>query len=135
VDATIKAARAGWPGKRLVMVFQPHRYTRTRDLYEDFATVLSGVDVLFMLDVYPAGEAPIPGADSRSLCRTIRGRGKIDPIMVADMDALPDTLALALQDNDLVLMQGAGTVGKIARKLADTHLQPNLAAALEGPHV
>ncbi|WP_413741552.1 UDP-N-acetylmuramate--L-alanine ligase [Sodalis sp. RH15] len=135
VDATIKAARAGWPDKRLVMVFQPHRYTRTRDLYEDFATVLSGVDVLFMLDVYPAGEAPIPGADSRSLCRTIRGRGKIDPIMVADMDALPDTLALALQDNDLVLMQGAGTVGKIARKLADTHLQPNLATTLEGPHV
>lgn len=124
VDATIKAARAGWPDKRLVMVFQPHRYTRTRDLYDDFANVLSGVDVLLMLDVYPAGEAPIPGADSRSLCRTIRGRGKVDPILVPDMDALPATLALALQDNDLVLMQGAGTVGKIARKLADSRLQP-----------
>jgi len=134
VDATIKAARAGWPDKRLVMVFQPHRYTRTRDLYEDFATVLSGVDVLLMLDVYPAGEPPIPGADSRSLCRTIRGRGKIDPIMVADMDALPEILALALQDNDLVLMQGAGTVGKIARKLADTQLQPGLAVAAEARH-
>lgn len=124
VDATIKAARAGWPDKRLVMVFQPHRYTRTRDLYDDFANVLSGVDVLLMLDVYPAGEAPIPGADSRSLCRTIRGRGKVDPILVPDMEALPATLALALQDNDLVLMQGAGTVGKIARKLADSRLQP-----------
>lgn len=124
VDATIKAARAGWPDKRLVMVFQPHRYTRTRDLYEDFANVLSGVDVLLMLDVYPAGEPPIPGADSRSLCRTLRGRGKIDPILVPDMESLPAMLAQALQDNDLVLMQGAGTVGKIARKLADSHLQP-----------
>ncbi|BAE73725.1 UDP-N-acetylmuramate-alanine ligase [Sodalis glossinidius str. 'morsitans'] len=124
VDATIKAARAGWPDKRLVMVFQPHRYTRTRDLYDDFANVLSGVDVLLMLDVYPAGEAPIPGADSRSLCRTIRGRGKVDPILVPDMETLPATLAQVLQDNDLVLMQGAGTVGKIARKLADSRLQP-----------
>ncbi|MGL9773104.1 MAG: UDP-N-acetylmuramate--L-alanine ligase [Sodalis sp. (in: enterobacteria)] len=124
VDATIKAARAGWPDKRLVMVFQPHRYTRTRDLYDDFANVLSGVDVLLMLDVYPAGEAPIPGADSRSLCRTIRGRGKVNPILVPDMEALPATLAQTLQDNDLVLMQGAGTVGKIARKLADSRPQP-----------
>lgn len=70
--------RAGWPDKNLVMVFQPHRYTRTRDLYDDFANVLTCVDALLMLDVYPAGEAPIPGADSRSLCRTIRGRGKVD---------------------------------------------------------
>lgn len=123
VDATIKAARASWPEKRLVMVFQPHRYTRTRDLCDDFANVLSGVDILLMLNVYPAGEAPIPGADSRSLCRTIRKRGKIDPILVPDMNALPATLAQALEDNDLVLMQGAGTVGKIARKLADSGLQ------------
>ncbi|UVK77778.1 MAG: UDP-N-acetylmuramate--L-alanine ligase [Sodalis sp. Fse] len=118
VDVTIKAVRAGWPDKRLVMVFQPHRFTRTRDLYDDFANVLSGVDVLLMLDVYSAGEAPIPGADSRLLCRTIRGRGKVDPILVPNIDALPMTLALVLEDNDLVLMQGAGTVGKIARKLA-----------------
>ncbi|MGP4123403.1 MAG: UDP-N-acetylmuramate--L-alanine ligase [Sodalis sp. (in: enterobacteria)] len=124
VDATIKAARAGWPDKRLVMVFQPHRYTRTRDLYDDFANVLSGVDVLLMLDVYPAGEAPIPGADSCSLCRTISGRGKMEPILVPDIDALLTTLAKALEDNDLVLMQGAGTVGKIARKLANSRLQP-----------
>ncbi len=77
-DATIKAARAGWPDKNLVQLFQPHRFTRTRDLYDDFANVLTQVDSLLMLEVYPAGEAPLPGADSRSLCRTIRGRGKID---------------------------------------------------------
>nr|WP_246859531.1 UDP-N-acetylmuramate--L-alanine ligase [Dickeya oryzae] len=123
VDATIKAARAGWPDKRLVMVFQPHRYTRTRDLYDDFAHVLSQVDVLLMLDVYPAGEAPIPGADSRSLCRTIRGRGKIDPIMVPDVETLPELLAQALQGDDLVLVQGAGNIGKLARRLAENRLQ------------
>ncbi|SLM64608.1 MULTISPECIES: UDP-N-acetylmuramate--L-alanine ligase [Dickeya] len=124
VDATVKAARAGWPDKRLVMIFQPHRYTRTRDLYDDFAHVLSQVDVLLMLDVYPAGEAPIPGADSRSLCRTIRGRGKIDPIMVPDVEALPELLAQALQGDDLILVQGAGNIGKLARRLAESRLQP-----------
>ncbi|MBP2848464.1 UDP-N-acetylmuramate--L-alanine ligase [Dickeya oryzae] len=123
VDATIKAARAGWPDKRLVMIFQPHRYTRTRDLYDDFAHVLSQVDVLLMLDVYSAGEAPIPGADSRSLCRTIRGRGKIDPIMVPDVETLPELLAQALQGDDLVLVQGAGNIGKLARRLAENRLQ------------
>lgn len=81
VDVTIKAARNGWAEKRLVMIFQPHRYTRTRDLYDDFANVLEQVDVLIMLDVYAAGEKPIAGADGRSLCRTIRSRGKIDPIL------------------------------------------------------
>ncbi|MBP2857322.1 UDP-N-acetylmuramate--L-alanine ligase [Dickeya oryzae] len=123
VDATIKAARAGWPDKRLVMIFQPHRYTRTRDLYDDFAHVLSQVDVLLMLDVYSAGEAPIPGADSRSLCRTIRGRGKIDPIMVPDVETLPELLAQALQGDELVLVQGAGNIGKLARRLAENRLQ------------
>lgn len=83
VDVTIKAARNGWAEKRLVMIFQPHRYTRTRDLYDDFANVLEQVDVLIMLDVYAAGEKPIAGADGRSLCRTIRSRGKIDPIFCA----------------------------------------------------
>ncbi|MBE5251285.1 MAG: UDP-N-acetylmuramate--L-alanine ligase [Enterobacterales bacterium endosymbiont of Blomia tropicalis] len=124
VDATIKAARAGWPDKKLVMVFQPHRYTRTRDLFDDFANVLSQVDVLLMLDVYAAGEAPVPGADSRSLCRTIRGRGKVDPILVPDHEALPEMLAPLLSGNDLILVQGAGNVGKVARKLADCRLQP-----------
>jgi len=124
VDATIKAARAGWANKRLVMIFQPHRYTRTRDLYDDFANVLSQVDVLIMLDVYPAGEAPIPGADSRSLCRTIRARGKLDPILVSDIEAVPESLAQILEGDDLVLVQGAGNVGRVARKLADQKLQP-----------
>ncbi len=123
VDATIKAARAGWEDRRLVMVFQPHRYTRTRDLYEDFANVLSQVDLLVMLDVYPAGEAPIPGADSRSLCRTIRARGKLDPILVSDIDAVPGILAPILDANDLILVQGAGNIGKVARRLADQKLQ------------
>ncbi|RPE04364.1 UDP-N-acetylmuramate--L-alanine ligase [Candidatus Pantoea deserta] len=124
VDATIKAARAGWPDKRLVMVFQPHRYTRTRDLFDDFANVLSQVDVLLMLDVYSAGEAPIPGADSRALCRSIRGRGKVDPVLVPEHDALPEMLAPLLSGNDLILVQGAGNVGKVARKLAECKLQP-----------
>ena len=126
VDATIKAARAGWPDKRLVMIFQPHRYTRTRDLYEDFATVLNQVDILLLTDVYAAGEPPIAGADSRSLCRTIRQRGKLDPIWVSDVDDISSILAGVLTDNDLVLVQGAGNIGKIARRLADTKLQPSL---------
>ncbi|KLV06220.1 UDP-N-acetylmuramate--alanine ligase [Photobacterium aquae] len=122
VDVTIQAARAGWEDKRLVMVFQPHRFSRTRDLYDDFANVLEQVDVLVMLDVYSAGEAPIAGADGRSLCRTIRGRGRIDPIFVPTIEALPSALANILQNNDLVLTQGAGDVGKIARQLADMKL-------------
>ncbi|SQI42513.1 UDP-N-acetylmuramate--L-alanine ligase [Leminorella richardii] len=123
VDVTIKAARAGWKERRLVMVFQPHRYTRTRDLYDDFANVLSQVDVLFMLDVYSAGEPPIPGADSRSLCRTIRGRGKLDPILVTNADELPQMLSQVVRGGDLVLMQGAGNIGRVARRLADLKLQ------------
>ena len=124
VDATIKAARAGWPDKNLVMLFQPHRFTRTRDLYDDFANVLTQVDALLMLDVYSAGEAAIPGADSRSLCRTIRGRGKVDPILVSDPAQAAEMLASVLTGNDLVLVQGAGNIGKIARHLAEIKLQP-----------
>ena len=131
VDVTIHAARAGWPDKQLVMIFQPHRYTRTRDLYDDFANVLSQVDVLLMLDVYSAGETPIPGADSRSLCRTIRGRGKVDPILVSDHDAVLDMLAPKLSGNDLILVQGAGNVGRIARTLSELKLQPQ---KKEGEH-
>ena len=124
VDATIKAARAGWPDKNLVMLFQPHRFTRTRDLYDDFANVLTQVDTLLMLEVYPAGEAPIPGADSRSLCRTIRGRGKIDPILVPDPARVAEMLAPVLTGNDLILVEGAGNIGKIARSLAEIKLKP-----------
>jgi UDP-N-acetylmuramate-alanine ligase len=122
VDVTIQAARAGWADKRLVMIFQPHRYSRTRDLYDDFANVLDNVDVLIMLDVYSAGETPIAGADGRALCRTIRGRGKIDPIFVPSIDALPPVLANIIQEGDLILTQGAGDVGKLAKHLASMKL-------------
>ena len=117
VAATIRAVREGWPGRRLVMMFQPHRYTRTRDLYEDFVDVLSQVDVLLMLEVYGAGEEPIPAADSRALCHSLRQRGEVEPIYVDDPDKLAVVLERVLRDGDLFLTQGAGNVSTIARKL------------------
>ncbi|MDP8101973.1 UDP-N-acetylmuramate--L-alanine ligase [Phocoenobacter atlanticus] len=120
VDVTIKAARSGWKGKRVVMVFQPHRYSRTRDLFDDFVNVLSNVDVLIMLEVYTAGEQAIAGADSRALCRSIRNLGKVDPILVSDTDKLGEVLDQVIQDGDLVLAQGAGSVSKISRNLAES---------------
>ena len=122
VAATIKAARAGWPDKRLVMVYQPHRYTRTRDLYEDFVEVLSQVDCLLLLDVYSAGEAPINGADGRALARSIRMRGQVDPIFVATPEQLAQLMPDVLQDGDLILTQGAGNIGAISRLLANENL-------------
>lgn len=116
--ATLDAIRQANPGRRVVMVYQPHRYTRTRDLFDDFAAVLSSVDILVMLEVYSAGEPPIPGADSRSLCRAIRARAKVDPILVTQTDQLDNTLASLIQPNDLILMQGAGNIGTIAANLA-----------------
>ncbi|QIW16764.1 UDP-N-acetylmuramate--L-alanine ligase [Pasteurellaceae bacterium RH1A] len=120
VDVTIKAARQGWEGKRIVMIFQPHRYSRTRDLFDDFVQVLSQVDSLIMLDVYAAGEAPIVGADSKALCRSIRNLGKIDPILVSDTEQLGEVLDQIIQDGDLILAQGAGSVSKISRGLAES---------------
>ncbi|MCW3172056.1 UDP-N-acetylmuramate--L-alanine ligase [Shewanella subflava] len=122
VLATIKAARAGWPDKRLVMAYQPHRYSRTRDLYEDFVDVLSQVDCLLLLDVYAAGENPIPGADGRALCRSIRVRGQVDPIFVSGPEQLAGVLPDVLQDGDLLLTQGAGNIGALSRDLAATEL-------------
>ncbi len=116
--AVIAAARAGWPGRRLVIAFQPHRYTRTRDLLDDFASVLSEVDVLVMTEVYPAGEAPIAGADGRALARAVRARGKVDPVFVEHPRELPGTLPALLRDGDLVLLLGAGDIGAEAAKLA-----------------
>lgn len=118
VDMTIAAARSNWSARRLVMVYQPHRYTRTRDLYEDFVEVLSQVDVLLLLDVYAASEQAIEGVDSKSLCRTIRARGKVDPIYVGDDAKLFSILNDVINDNDVVFLQGAGNVGNIAAKLA-----------------
>ena len=126
VRVTINAVRAGWAERRLVMIFQPHRYSRTRDLYDDFADVLSKVDVLIMLDVYAAGEEPIPGADGRALCRSIRQRGQLDPIFVATPAEVPFVLAGLLKEGDLVLTQGAGNVGALARTLADMKLNIEL---------
>lgn len=118
VEATIKAAREGWPDKRLVMAFQPHRYSRTRDLYEDFVNVLSQLDTLLLLEVYGAGEPPISGADSRSLSRSIRQRGQVDPVYVSSPDELVDVIGDILQPNDLLLTQGAGNIGALAKRLA-----------------
>lgn len=119
VAATIAALRAGWPESRLVMIYQPHRYTRTKDLYDDFVKVLSSVDVLLMLDVYAAGEAPIPGADSRSLCRSIRQRGSLDPVFVQSEEDVREVLKNLLRDGDIVITQGAGSVGALSRTLAN----------------
>ncbi len=118
VQATLEAIRAAWPGRRNVVVFQPHRYTRTRDLFEDFAQVLSEVDLLLLLDVYPANEPPIPGADSRALCRAIRARGQCDPIFVDSADALLPTLMGVIRAGDVILTQGAGNVGQLSRQLS-----------------
>lgn len=112
--AVIEAIRGGWPDRRLVLVFQPHRYTRTRDLFEDFCMVLSGVDALVLVDVYPAGEAPIAGADGRTLARAIRNRGQVDPVFVETVDQLPQALHAILQDGDILLTLGAGNIGSIA---------------------
>lgn len=119
VGVTIEAAKKGWENKRIVMIFQPHRYSRTRDLFDDFVQVLSQVDVLIMLDVYAAGEAPIAGADSRSLCRSIRNLGKVDPIFLAEQENLAQILDQVIQDGDLILAQGAGNVSKLSRQLAE----------------
>jgi len=117
VAATIKAIRQGWPERRLVVAFQPHRYSRTRDLFEDFSRVLSDVDVLLLLEVYPAGEAPIAGADGRTLARAIRTRGQVDPVFVEQVEELPATLKGLLQDGDVLLTLGAGNIGAAAAKL------------------
>lgn len=115
--ATIAATRASWPSRRLVVVFQPHRYSRTRDLFDDFSQVLSTVDVLLMMEVYPAGETAITGADTRSLCRSIRLRGQVDPVFIESNEALFEILPGLLADNDVLLTLGAGDIGTVAREL------------------
>jgi UDP-N-acetylmuramate--alanine ligase len=123
VEATIKAARQSHPDRRLVMLFQPHRFTRTRDCFEDFVDVLSQVDVLLLLEVYPAGEKPIVGADSRSLARSLRLRGQVEPILVDPVESqLSVVLQNVLKANDLLLTQGAGNVGAISVELAQQGL-------------
>jgi UDP-N-acetylmuramate--alanine ligase len=118
VAANIRAIRDGWPNKRLVMIYQPHRYTRTHDLYDDFVNVLKDVDVLLLLEVYAAGEKPIAGADSKSLCRSIRQRGQLDPVLVKKPEELKKILREVLQDGDILVTQGAGSIGALCKQLA-----------------
>lgn len=117
IDATVAAARAGWPARRIVLVFQPHRYTRTRDLMDDFANVLGTADVLVVLEVYAAGEAAIPGADGRAIARAVRSRGGVEPVFVETLDELPGVLEDLLEPGDLLLTMGAGDIGSMATRL------------------
>ncbi|MFV2059815.1 MAG: glutamate ligase domain-containing protein, partial [Gammaproteobacteria bacterium] len=119
VAATIKAIRSGWPGQRLVVAFQPHRYTRTRDLFEDFCIVLSQVDILVLLEVYAAGEDVLTGADGRALSRAIRMRGQVDPVFVEQIELLPETLVGILENDDILLTLGAGNIGAMSAQLPE----------------
>jgi UDP-N-acetylmuramate--alanine ligase len=117
IAATVAAARETWPERRLVVAFQPHRYTRTHELFDDFAQVLAKVDVLLLTEIYPAGEEPIAGADGRSLARAVRARGSVEPIFIEHLETLTETLAEVIRDDDVVLTLGAGSIGAIARTL------------------
>ncbi|TVS17471.1 MAG: UDP-N-acetylmuramate--L-alanine ligase [Gammaproteobacteria bacterium] len=117
VAAVIDTARDCWPGQRLVMVYQPHRYTRTRDLYDDFVRVLAGVDLLILLEVYAAGEAPVAGADGRALARSLRQRGPLDPVFTDQVAEVPALLKELLAPGDVLITQGAGDIGSLARAL------------------
>ena len=115
--ATLEAARGGWPNRRLVLVFQPHRYSRTQEQFDDFVQVLSEPDVLVLAEVYPAGEQPIPGADGRSLSRAVRSRGQVEPVFAKQLNEIPALLATLLEPEDLVLISGAGDIGQLAARL------------------
>ncbi len=116
--ATLEAARGAFPGRRLVLAFQPHRYTRTRDLFEDFVRVLSGVDALLLAEVYAAGEAPVVAADGRSLARAIRVAGGVEPVFVEHIADMPAAIARLARDGDIVITMGAGSIGGVPAKLA-----------------
>lgn len=121
IKATVAGIRAAWPEKRLSVVFQPHRYSRTRDLFEDFSLVLSEVDQLVLLDVYPAGEKHIKDADGRSLARSIRLRGKVDPVFVEELDQLDEVVETVLEDGDILLTLGAGSIGAWSANFLSQH--------------
>ena len=112
-----RRARQAWPDRRLVLAFQPHRYTRTRDLIDDFGRVLSDADALLVTEVYAAGEEPIANADGRAICRAVRGRGRLEPVFVEDVRELPAALAGVIADGDVVLTMGAGSIGAVAHEL------------------
>jgi len=123
IAATLEAVRDGWADRRSVVIFQPHRYSRTRDLLENFADVLSTAEPLFITEVYAAGEDPIPGADGRAICRAITSRGRVEPVFVPDLSQLPDKLADTLKDGDIVLTLGAGDIGTAAAALPEAMQQ------------
>ncbi|MDP9109825.1 MAG: UDP-N-acetylmuramate--L-alanine ligase, partial [Pseudomonadota bacterium] len=116
--ATLAAARGAYPGRRLVLAFQPHRYTRTRDLFEDFVRVLSAADALVLAEVYPAGEAPIVAADGRALAHALRVAGKVDPVFVQNITDMPTTIMGLVRDGDVVIVMGAGSISGVPAKLA-----------------
>lgn len=124
IAATMHAARAGWPGRRLIVAFQPHRFTRTRDLLDDFARVLSEADVLLITEVFAAGEAAIAGADGRSVARAVRSRGRVEPVFVADVEKLGPAIRRVIGENDIVLVMGAGNIGAVAPRLPDDLRRP-----------
>jgi UDP-N-acetylmuramate--alanine ligase len=117
IKATLEAAKGAWSNKRIVVVFQPHRYTRTRDLFEDFSKVLSEADTLIITEVYAAGEEHIAGADGRALCAAIRARGRVNPVFVEDLEELNSSILDLIEDGDVLLTLGAGSIGAIAEKL------------------
>jgi UDP-N-acetylmuramate--alanine ligase len=114
--ATIAAARGAFPGRRLMLAFQPHRYTRTRDLFEDFVKVLSSADALLLAEVYAAGESPIVAADGRTLARAVRVVGKVEPVFVEDVGTLPETILDSVRDGDVVITMGAGSIGAVSAR-------------------
>ena len=118
IAATLAAARESFPGRRIVLAFQPHRYTRTRDLFEDFVRVLSTVDALVLADVYSAGEAPIVAADGRALARALRVAGRVEPVFVESVDEMAAAIRTLARDGDVVLTMGAGSIGQVAGQLA-----------------
>ena len=122
--ATIAAARETFPGRRLVLAFQPHRYTRTRDLFEDFVRVLSSVDALLLADVYPAGEPPIVAADGRALTRAVRVTGKVEPVFVERIADMASAINSVARDGDVVVTMGAGSIGQVPAQLGAVRSMP-----------
>ncbi|HIE54236.1 MAG TPA: UDP-N-acetylmuramate--L-alanine ligase, partial [Chromatiaceae bacterium] len=119
VEATIRAVREGWSERRLVLVFQPHRYSRTREAFEDFVKVLSDADVLVLTEVYAAGERPLPDATGRELSRAVRMRGQVEPVFVDELEELPEVLEALVREGDLLLMMGAGDIGRMTAQLSE----------------
>ncbi|HVC29834.1 MAG TPA: cyanophycin synthetase, partial [Steroidobacteraceae bacterium] len=119
VAATLEALRQAYPGRRLVLAFQPHRFTRTHDLIDDFGKVLSAVEVLLITEVYAAGEAPIAGADGRAICRAVRSRGQAEPLFVARVEQLAESLKDVIRDGDVIVTMGAGNISAVAHRLQE----------------